>query len=143
MVGLRAEGGSFRSIGFILGPSRFSIDCLVPPDFCCRAGRRRLRHESQPWWTTSDGTLLFRAVDKSCRTTKSSSVHPLFGHLSVEVRHPNVLPGSVSAPAARLAGSHMNPELAASHPSCLSPGSNLVGVIKVSDHAVAAQRIEK
>jgi hypothetical protein len=38
------------------------------------------------------GTLLFWAVDKSCKTIKSSSVYPLFGHLSVEVRHPNVLP---------------------------------------------------
>ena len=74
---------------------------------------------------------------------ESSSAYPLFGHLSVEVRHPNVLPGSVSAPAARLARSHMNPELAASHPSCLSPSGNLVGVIKVSDHVVSAQRIEK
>ena len=115
----------------------------VPLAICCRAGRRRLRHESKPWWTTSVGTLLFRAVDKSGKTIKSSSVYAVFGHLSVEVRHPNVLPSSASAPAARLAGPHMNPELAASHPPCLSPGRNLVGVIKVSDHVVAAQRIEK
>jgi hypothetical protein len=37
----------------------------------------------------------------------------------------------------------MNPELAASHPPCLPPDSNLLGVIKVSDHVVSAQRIEK
>jgi len=37
----------------------------------------------------------------------------------------------------------MNPELAARHPTCLSPDGNIVGVIKVSDHVVAAQRIEK
>ncbi len=107
----------------------------------CRAGRRRLRHESQQWSTTSDGTLLFRAVHKSCETIESSSAYPLFGHLSVEVRHPNVLPGSVSAAAARLAGSHMNPEPPASHPPCLSPGSNLAGIIEVPDYVVAAQRI--
>ena len=109
----------------------------------CRAGRRKLRHELQRWSTTSDRTQLFRAVNKSCKTSKSSSAYPLLGRLSVEVRHPNVLPGSVIAAAAGLAGSHMNPELAARHPPCLPPSSNLVRVIEVSDHVVAAQRIEK
>ena len=102
----------------------------------CRAGRRRLPYESQPWWTTSARPLRFRAVHKSCETVESSRAYPLFGYLSVEVRHPNVLPGPVRAPAARLAGSHMNPELAASHPPCLPPSSNLVRVIQVLEHVV-------
>ena len=109
----------------------------------CRAGRRRLPHESQPWWTTSARPLRFRAVHKSCKTTESSRAYPLFGYLSVEVRHPNVRPGPISTAARRSAGSHMNPEPPASHPSCLPPSSNLIRVIKVLDHVAAAQRIEK
>ncbi len=116
---------------------------LIGMVISCRAGRRRLRHESQPWWTTTGGTLLSRAVDKSCETIERISAYPLLGHLSVEVRHPNVLPGPVRAPAARLAGSHMDPEPPASHPPCFPPDSNLAGIIEVPDYVVAAQRIEK
>ena len=109
----------------------------------CRVGRRRLPHESQPWWTTSARPLRFRAVHKSCETVESSRAYPLFGYLSVEVRHPNVCPGPISTTARRAAGSHMNPEPPARHPSCLPPSSNLIRVIKVLDHVAAAQRIEK
>ena len=85
---------------------------------------------------------MFRGVDKSCRTIETSAYRP-FGYLSIEVRHPNVLPGCIGAAATCLAGSHMNPEHPASHPPGLSPGSNLAGIIEVLDYVVAAQLIEK
>jgi hypothetical protein len=75
----------------------------------CRASKRRLPHELQPWSTTTGGSNMIRAVHESAETIERISANPLFGHLGVEVRHPNVLAGSVSAAAARLAGSHMNP----------------------------------